>query len=150
MTNDQIYSILFSGGRFSLPWLIHFSHPEAGDYYFINAYSKVEYDGNTYLPSSFEYTEPDTEGKGGQLNITLVDNNLISFIDKSDYRMTIEVVGTLREDDTIEPIKIYHHQFCNISWSADMQMSVSLNSDDRQDMTFPPYTFDSDNNRGGV
>lgn len=149
MTDLQIFEKLFNGGAYTLPYLIAFTHPSLGNLYFINATNDVTYNGKTYKSSSFKYTEPDNQGDGASLEISLQDDKVLSlFIDKADYRMQIEVRGLLRENNTIQPLSIYKHMYATLSISADKILKATLGKDDRMKMTFPPYLFDADNNRG--
>jgi len=147
MTENYIFHRLFNGGRYSLPWLLHFS-ANGEHLYFINALEDVVYENKTYKASSFKYTEPDAFGSGGSLKIALVDNDLIDFLDQNN-ELKLDVVGVMDESGTIEPVHIYSHMTASASWGSNMELSLQLNADDRMSMTFPPYVFDSDNNRGG-
>lgn len=150
MTEPEIFNRLFSGGRFSLPYLIKFTHPTAGTIRLVNNNQSVELEGEQYEVSTFLYTEPNNKGEAGTLEITAVDNTLIEFVENADYRFRLDVVGVLIEDGTIQKIKTYSHFFGSVSYGLDMKLSFQLGKDDRLDMAFPPYVFDADNNRGNA
>lgn len=150
MTENEIFNRLFSGGRFTLPYLIKFTHPTAGTIRLVNNNQSVEFEGEQYEVSTFSYTEPNNKGEAGTLEVTAVDNTLIEFIENADYRFRLDVVGVLIEDGTIQKIKTYSHFFGSVSYSLDMKLSFQLGKDDRLDMAFPPYVFDADNNRGNA
>lgn len=147
MTENYIFNRLFNGGRYSLPWLLHFTTSN-GDLFFVNALEDISFDGNIYKASTFAYTEPNNQGSGGSLKITLVDNTLIEELDTSDT-LKLKVTGLISEDGTVEPVHVYTHMSAEASWNSNMELQLTLNADDRMTMTFPPYVFDSDNNRGG-
>lgn len=149
MTNEELFNELFLGGSYSLPYLIHFSHATAGDLYFVNANQDVEFNGIVYKSSSFSYTEPDFKGEGASLSFSLIDNDLTQFLDKADESATITIDGVINQNGTISQIKHFNHSYFTANWGTDLSLSVSFSIDDRFQMNFPPYVFDSDNNRGG-
>ncbi len=149
MTDEQIYSELFSGGEFSLPYLVHFSDETGGDIYLVNANADVTFNGATYKSSSFTFTEPDYLGSGASLKMSLADNDLLVFIDKATDSAKVEITGVILEDSNIQELKSFSFTHFSAQWGSDMTLSLSFSSDDRMEMTFPPYVFDSDNNRGG-
>ena len=155
MTTEQIFYRLFHGGGFSLPYLIKFYHPTAGSLCFVNSDSDIEFNDETYSACGFDYEEPDYTGDGGKLKITLVHttlsnikNPLIDLIDSADDELEIQVNGVLLEDGSINEMYYRCHKHFSVSYSTDMQLEVSFSKDDRLEMSFPPYVFDSDNNRG--
>lgn len=150
MTELEIYNALFSGGRFSLPYLVEFSQPGAESICLVNALQDVEYNGKLYKHSTFDYKEPDIQGQGATLSVTLAENDLIQFIDAADWQMKINIIGVINKDGEIEKINIFKHMFATVTWDSENKMELQLNTDDRMQMTFPPYVFDSDNNRGGA
>ena len=147
MTENKIFNYLFSGGRYSLPYLLDFSIG-TNKLYFVNALEDIEYNGNVYSASTFSYTEPNIYGAGGSLKISLTNNNLLELLDANN-QMQLKVVGIINDEQEIEPIHIYNHMTASASWDSNMELSLQLNADDRLSMTFPPYIFDTDNNRGG-
>lgn len=153
MTQNEIFYNLFRGGAFSLPYLIKMYHPDYGSLYFINNNEDVTYDGHTYKAAGYKYTAPQTIGgvlKNGTLEITAIDNEVIDIIDASDELFEVTAVGVLNNDGTITPCKLYKHQYGSATITEDMRIVLSFTNDDRLEMTFPPYIFDSDNNRGNA
>ena len=147
---SHIFDKLFNGGRYALPYLVKFNHPTAGTYCFVNNNENVEYNDEEYIASSFDYTPPKNDGTGATLTITGVDNELVEWIENSDSRISIEIVGVLIEDGSVFEIRQYRHFFGSVSYSDDMSLEFNLGSDDRLDMTFNPYVYDTDNNRGNA
>jgi hypothetical protein len=153
MTQNEVFNALFTGGAYSLPYLIKMEHPDATPLYFVNNTDDVIYNGVTYKASGFKYTAPQTIGgvlKNGTLEITAIDNEVIELIDQSDELFKITAVGVLNNDGTITAIKLYKHQYGSASITEDMRINISFTNDDRLEMNFPPYVFDSDNNRGNA
>jgi hypothetical protein len=153
MTQNEIFNALYSGGAFSLPYLIKMYHPAHGALYFVNNNEDVIYDGNTYTASTFKYTRPQTIGgvlKNGVLEITAIQNEVIDIIEKSDELFEVTAVGVLDAGGTITPIKSFKHQYGTAVTDEQMKVTISFTNDDRLEMTFPPYIFDADNNRGNA
>lgn len=150
MTDQELFDRFFSGGKFSLPYLIKFYHPTAGTIRLVNNTEAIELDGEEYIPSSFDYTPPDTAGKGASLKITGIDNGLIEFVENANWQYRLEVTGVIAEDGTVQKIKSYVHFYGSVSYGDDMQLQFQLGRDDRLDMTFCPYTYDTDNNRANA
>lgn len=153
MTQDEIFNALANGGAYSLPYLIKMHHPTAGTLYFVNNNESVDWDGHTFQASAFNYTPPQTIGgvlKNGSLEITAIKNNVINLIDQSDELFEITAVGALNEDGTVTAFKMYRHQYGSVTITEDMRIVLSFTNDDRLEMAFPPYIFDSDNNRGNA
>jgi hypothetical protein len=153
MTQNEIFNALYSGGAFSLPYLIKMYHPAHGALYFVNNNEDVVYDGNTYTASTFKYTRPQTIGgvlKNGVLEITAIQNEVIDIIEKSDELFEVTAVGVLDAGGTITPIKSFKHQYGTAVTDEQMKVTISFTNDDRLEMTFPPYIFDADNNRGNA
>lgn len=149
MTDEELFNELFDGGSYSLPYLIHFSHLSAGDLYFVNSNQDVTFNNITYKAANFSYTEPDYQGNGASLSFSLIDNDLTVFLDKADENATITIDGVINQNGTITQIKTFNHSYFSANWGTDLTLSLSFSLDDRFNMTFPPYVFDSDNNRGG-
>lgn len=148
--NATIFDKLFSGGRFALPYLVRFYHEVAGEICVINNNEAVEYDGKHYAVSSFDYTPPGDDGNGATLTITGVDNNLIEWAETADSRLKITVEGVMLEDGSIYPLRSFKHFFGSLSYSDNMSLEFTLGKDDRLEMTFNPYVYDTDNNRGNA
>ena len=149
----NIFSTVAKSGNYSLPYLIKLIHDGFGEIRLVNNNVAVEFDGKLYEASAFEYTEPKTAGgvyEKASLEITLLDNTIIDFLETTDYLMRIEVVGVLAKNGTVQKIKQFKHQYGNAKWDEHMKLSFSFTGDDRMNMQFPPYVFDADNNRGGT
>lgn len=153
MTQDEVFNALQRGGAFSLPYLIKMYHPDYESLYFVNNNENVTFDGNTYASSTFKYTPPKTVGgvlKNGTLEITAIDNSVIDIIDASDELFTITAVGVLNSDGSVTAIKLFKHQYGTATTDESMKIVITFTNDDRLEMVFPPYVFDSDNNRGNA
>lgn len=153
MTQSEIFKALQDGGSFSLPYLIKMYHPNYGSLYFVNNNENISYNGNTYHASAFSYTKPKTIGgvlKNGSLKITAIDNNVIDIIEHSDELFTITATGIIDENGSITPIKSFKHQYGSVNIDESMNISITFTNDDRLEMVFPPYVFDSENNRGNA
>lgn len=153
MTQNEVFNALHRGGAFSLPYLIKMYHPDYGALYFVNNNENIVYDSQTFLASTFNYTPPKTIGgvlKDGQLEITAIDNQVIDIIDTSDELFEITVIGVLNDDGTVTAMKMFKHQYGSATTTEDMRVVITFTNDDRLSMTFPPYIFDSDNNRGNA
>lgn len=145
-----IFDKLFNGGRYALPYLVTFSHPAAGDICVINNNESVTYNGKVYSVSSFDYTPPQSDGTGASLTITGIDNELIEWAENADSKLSITVDGVLLENGEVYPLKNYKHFYGSLSYGDDLSLEFSLGGDDRLDMTFNPYVYDTDNNRGNA
>lgn len=152
MTNDEIFNALYGGGNYTLPYLLRFSHEKLETLYLVNNNENVIYDEKTYLASDFEYTPPAFDGSGGSLSISSEpnENALFEFIENADYKYRLDIVGALNLDGTVTPLKQYVHFFGSVTVDAKGKISFQLSGDDRLDMTFTPYKFDTDNNRGNA
>ena len=151
MTQDEVFNALHRGGAYNLPYLIKMYHPDYGSLYFVNNNEDIVYNSQTYSASTFNYTPPQTIGgvlKNGQLEITAIDNSVINIIDNADELFEITAVGVLNDDGTVTAMKMYKHQYGSASTTEDMHVVITFTNDDRLNMTFPPYIFDADNNRG--
>ena len=148
----SIFNTLAKSGNYSLPYLIKLVHNDFGTIRLVNNNAPVHYDGSVYEASAFEYTEPKTIGavyESASLEITLLDNTVIDFLETTDQLMRVEVVGVLAQNGTVQKIKQFKHQYGSAKWDGAMKLSFSFSGDDRLAMQFPPFIFDSDNNRGG-
>ena len=153
MTQNEVFNALQRGGAYSLPYLIKMYHPDYGSLYFVNNNEDVVYNNITYHASAFKYTPPQTAGgvlRNGTLEITAIDNEVIDIIDNSDELFEITAVGVLNEDGNVTAIKLYKHQYGSATTTEEMKVVITFTNDDRLQMVFPPYIFDSDNNRGNA
>lgn len=153
MTENEVFNALHRGGAYSLPYLIRMYHPTHGALYFVNNNESVTYNGVTYNASTFKYTKPQTMGgvlKSGSLEITAINNDVIDIIEKSDELFEVRAVGVLDKSGDVTPIKIFNHQYGTAVTDEQMRIVITFTNDDRLEMSFPPYVFDSDNNRGNA
>ena len=153
MTQDELYKALTTGGAFALPYLITVSQPDAGTLRFVNNNEDVVFDGYTYKASAFKYSRPYVVGgvlQNGVLEITAIDSDILALIDNSTEQPEISAVGVLDENGTVTPFKSFRHQYGTVTTDESMRITISFTNDDRLDMKFPPYTFDSENNAGNA
>lgn len=150
MTSEDVFKLLFGGGNVTLPYLIEFSHPSLDSILLVNNTEDIVFDGKTYKASSFEYEEPDNQGDGGTLNISGIDNDLIEFVDEADYKYKLSVIGVLCADNEIKKLKGINHFYGSVSYDQTQQMNFNLGKDDRLDMVFTCYMYDTDSNAGNA
>ena len=153
MTENEIFNALHRGGKFALPYLIKMYHPTTGALYFVNNNENVAYNGHTYNASAFNYKPPQTIGgvlKAGSLEITAIDNSVIEFLDLSNELMEVTAVGVLDAGGVITPLKSFVHKYGTVGIDETMKVNIAFKNDDRLEMNFPPYIFDSDNNVGNA
>ena len=150
MTAEAVYNLLFSGGNYSKPYLVRFSHPTAGVLRFVNNNEAVEYENAVYAPANFKYTQPDSKGEGGSLEIGIADNAaIVEWVENADDRYSLEVVGVLIGDE-VQPIRSFRHFYGTVSMGADNTLSFSLENDGRLGMIFNVYKYDTDLNPGNA
>ena len=143
----NLWKKLAQGGGFSLPYLVKIADPDGGNAIcLINDSVSLEYGGDTYNPSNFEYTPNDT-GEGS-FSIEVVEHDGIIDLLESYYELNIEVVGVLNGDE-VEEIGSWRHKHGTAVWDG-KQLEVTLDQDDRLEMTFPALIFNSYNNRGNT
>lgn len=150
MITDSLFNSLFYGGNITLPYLIEFSHPDTDPIRLVNNVTDITYDNKTYKASTFEYQEPDNQGAGGSLTISGIDNDLIEFIDKVDSRYKLSVIGVLVQNNDIQKLKGINHFFGSVSYDQTQEITFNLGTDDRLDMVFNPYMYDTDSNPGNA
>lgn len=153
MTHNEVYNALHRGGAFALPFLIEMKHPEHQALYFVNNNEDVEYNGITYKASTFKYIRPQTIGgvlKNGSLEITAIENGVIELLEQSDELFEVKAVGVLDKGGDITPLKYFRHQYGTVITDDQMKVTIQFSNDDRLEMAFPPYVFDSNNNRGNA
>lgn len=151
MADTQIFEKLFNGGNFALPYLIRFSHETAGEVCLVNNNEGILFNNKYFNASTFDYTPPNAEGSGATLSISglATENDLFEFLENADHNIKLEVVGVI-VDNTIEPLHIYKHFHGMANITENANIDFTLQGDDRLEMTFPPYTYDTDNNRGNA
>ena len=54
------------------------------------------------------------------------------------------------EGGEVQRLKQYIHFYGSVSYTENMELNFELGSDDRLDMTFPPYKFDAETNKGNT
>lgn len=150
MNNNELFNLFSNGGTFTRPLLIKFSHVDLGEIYLTNNNEPIVYDEKTYEVSTFTYERPDNQGIGGTLSITSTDNQLFEFVEQADSRYRLDVVGCVLQDGTVQALKQYVHFFGSVEVDDNGNIEFSLGGDDRLDMTFTPYKYDTDNNRGNA
>lgn len=150
MTQNEIFEKLFNGGNISTHYLIKFTHPSAGVIRLVNNNASVQYNNETYAISSFSYTEPDIYGDGGNLSISGIDNDLIEFFEDADHRYTMEVVGIIASNGEVQRLKGIRHFYGSISYDETQEIQFQLGKDDRLDMKFCPYMYDTLSNKGNA
>lgn len=151
MTDSQIFEKLFNGGNFALPYLIEFSHPNAEAVRLVNNNENIVFNNKTYLAANFDYIPPSYDGTGASLNISSLpaENNLFEFLDAADDKYILKVIGLIVENE-VQQIKAYRHFHGTATMTEAGKISFTLEGDDRLNMTFPPYVYDTDNNRGNA
>lgn len=150
MTDNELFNRFFSGGFYSLHYLLEFSCSGYDTIRLVNNTENVTYNGKTYTAAGFEYTPADSQGKGAQLKISGAENSLIEFVENAEDDFRLDIVGVIAENGEIQKIKQYTHFYGSVSYGENMELNFELSNDDRLDMTFPPYKFDTDINRGNA
>lgn len=151
MTDAEIFNLLFSGGKISLPYLLKFSHETAGEVLLVNNNEDIRYNGELYEAASFDYIPPSLDGSGASLNITSLpnDNTLFEFLENADSKYRLDVVGTIAAGG-VQAIKAYTHFYGSFDMAENGGINFELGNDDRLGMMFPPYKFDTENNAGNA
>lgn len=154
MTENEIFYALFSGGNISLPYLLKFTSDTTSDnpvvLRFVNNNEDIVLDGETFKASTFQYTKPDMSGNGANLSISGNDTGLIEFADIASSKWSLEVKGVICADGSVQRISQFLHFYGTVSYSDNEEMSFELGNDDRGEMTFPSYSYDTDNNLGNA
>lgn len=151
MTNNELYKMLARGGAYSLPYLIRLYQKGYTPLYYVNNNEDVEFKGALYKAASFKYTRPKQKNgvlTNGSLEITSM-NEVLDIVEAANDLFDVQVVGLLQAGEVI-PIKIYHHRYGSITSDESMKITITFSNDDRLQMVFPPYTFDTNNNRGNA
>ena len=147
---DPLYEKLLYGGGYSLPYLVHLydgardGSTAATHIRLINDSRNLEWEGETYLASAFDFT-PSDDGESS-LRITAAGNGLKSLLD-SEYVFNAEFTGILLEDGTVTPIRGYRRSYGTAIWNG-KEAEITFDADDRMEMTFPALIFNVSNNRG--
>lgn len=139
-------------GGYSLPWLITLSNQDT-TLRFVNDVQSVSHGGNTFAASTFDYT-PDAHENGmsggGSLEIAASDandvNGIIALI-QGATSITLDVVGVMLDDGTVDEIKSFRHSYGTVRLNG-RKASFKFERDDRLGMSFPALIFSHYNNRG--
>lgn len=152
MTDIQIFNALFDGGKFTKPYLIKFTNKTSDVIRLVNDNQIFLYQGETYKPASFEYTQPNNTGLGATLSISSIpnENNIFEFIENLNDKYRLDVVGVINAAGDVQPIKQYVHFYGNVTADEKGTLNFNLGSDDRWDMNFTSYKYDTDNNKGNA
>lgn len=154
MTEDEIFYALFSGGNISLPYLVKFTSDTTSEnpvvLRFVNNNEDIELDGEVFRSCTFQYTKPDTSGNGASLSISGHETNLIEFAEDAGSKWSLDVKGVICADGSVQRISQFLHFFGTVSYSDNEEMTFELGNDDRGEMTFPAYSFDTENNPGNA
>lgn len=133
------------GGGYNLPFLLHLYDPDGVTHiYLINDNRDMEYNGHTYLASTFTYS-PNLEGES-TLNVELVEHDEIIDLLEDNYYLRVEITGVFNGEE-VEEIGQYKHKYGEGTWDG-KKLDLKLDKDDRGEMSFPALTFNSYNNRG--
>lgn len=151
MNESEIFYYLFSGGNFALPYLIKFTNIDSGEKICLTNDNKShEFNNEIFEISTFNYIEPDNQGNGASLEISAIDNELIPFFENAKDNIRLDVVGAISEENQIQKIRNFIHFFGSISYGADMKIKYQLGKDDRTEMTFCCYIYDTATNKGNA
>ncbi|MDD7611978.1 MAG: hypothetical protein PUJ82_13805 [Spirochaetales bacterium] len=150
LNESELFDRYFNGGAFSLPFLLKFTCPNCNTLCFIANTESVWFEGELYRHASFEYNPPDTSGKGANLRISGIDNGLVEFVENADENYRLSVVGVIAEGGEIQKVKQFTHFYGTVSYTETKELNFELGTDDRLEMTFPPYKFDSETNKGNA
>ena len=143
----NIWKKLSTGGGYSLPYLVKIAAPDgSGEICVINDSIALEWGGKTWQPSNFEYTPADT-GEGS-FSIEIAETDGIIDLLEGYYELNIEVAGILNGDEVVE-IASWKHKHGTATWDG-KELEITLDQDDRLEMTFPALIFNSYNNRGNT
>lgn len=143
----SIFKELLEGGGYCLPYLMHLQNPaKTVDIYIVNNNTDVVYNGHTYASSNFTYT-PNTDSNSN-FEVEIVDHDEIIDLIEDNYYFTVEAIGVLF-DGEVQPITTNKHKYGTATWDG-KSASITLEKDDRFNMTFPALIFNSYNNRGNT
>lgn len=151
MTAGDVFKKLARGGGYSLPYLVRLYQVGYTPLYYVNNNEDVEFGGQVYKAASFKYTRPKQKNgvlTNGSLEITSL-NDVLDMIEAANDLFEVQVVGVL-DGDEVTPLKIFHHRYGSITSDESMKVTITFSNDDRLQMVFPPYTFDTNNNRGNA
>lgn len=150
LTDNEIFNRYFNGGNYALPFLLKFSCPGCNSLYFVNNTEDIVFEGKRYIRAGFEYMPPDSTGNGASLRIGGNGTGLVEFIENADENYRLDVIGLIAEGGEVQKLKQYVHFYGSVSYTENMELNFELGTDDRLDMTFPPYKFDAETNKGNT
>lgn len=146
MTENETLDLLFNGGNFSYHYLIKFTLGN-NVLRFCNNNKNIVYNDKTYIASTFDYKEPDMLGDSAALSISLIENfDLFQMVENIRDDYVLEVIGVINKDGTITKYDEYNHFYGSLKVSQDLNLQFTLEKDDRLEMQFCVYTFDTENN----
>lgn len=142
-----VYKSLSQGGGFTLPTLVKLTS-ESGDdaVYLINDNEDLTYEGITYKASNFSYTPSDNSES--TLEVEIVESDKIIDILENSYHFQAEFTEIFY-DGEIEAFSTRKHYYGEATWDG-LKLELSIERDDRWDMTFPALIFNNYNNRGNT
>lgn len=149
-SDSQLFEKYLYGGKFSLPFLLKFRCSGLSSVYLVNDNVNVIYENKTYIATSFEYSPGDMSGKGATLKISGIENDLVQFIELANENARLDVVGVISENGEVQALKQYKHFFGSVSYTEKNEITFTLTEDERFNMTFPPYKFDNETNKGNT
>ena len=150
LNENEIFNRYFNGGNYALPYLLKFTCSGCTPLYFVNNNEDIMFEGQRYTRSGFEYTPPDSTGHGASLRISGNGTGLVEFIENADENYRLDVIGIIAENGEVQKLKQFVHFYGSVSYSDNMELNFELGTDDRLDMTFPPYKFDAETNKGNT
>lgn len=161
LNNDELNEVLTQGGNVSIHYLAKFSGVAMADIYLCNNNEDINYLNQVFTACAFSFTPPKNDGSGAKLSLISLPNeneNVYNELEKAQHnenvRLDIIQVVASRNKDTnaleFTPINYYYFKFGNMGYNYQGELEYTPIEDDRNSMTFPPYQFDSENNRGNA
>lgn len=150
--NANFEKLIQRNGGYCLHWLIKLSDANNNLVMrFVNNNQDVEYNGETYTATGFEYTPNNAESGytgGGSLEIAYIGNQIIDLAE-SYKQIKLDVVGVINERGEVTPYSRYHHTYGTLTANRG-KAKFSFSKDDRLEMTFPALIWNAANNRGNA
>lgn len=124
----------------TFPYLVHIHNDDLGDFYYVNYYKDITYNGQVYKASCFAIDPPDkTESNIGNATFSfpIVDQVWIEKIRQTQVRSKMEFVGiVIYEDETIEPMEENNFVLTSASWNESV-VTWQMIFDDNLDILIP-------------
>lgn len=140
-----VFKELVEGGAYTLPFLLHIYNDDT-HIYLINDNEDVTYSGHVFSATAFNY-QPGTNGDA-VLECSLIDKpELLNYV-LGERAFKCDLVGVYKGGEVV-PLETYRHKYGEATWNEG-SLQISLNGDDRGEMTFPALIYNSYNNRGAV